>query len=52
MLGRWITRWTILRPECALAGDAAVQLLADFFTASLLERISAATDEDRDDKCE
>ena len=39
VLGRWIVRGTILRPEPALAGDAALKLRADFFTAALFDRI-------------
>jgi hypothetical protein len=41
MLSRRIAGGTLFRTECALAGNAAVQLFANFFTSALLERISA-----------
>lgn len=46
MLRRRITHRPLLRAKSALTGDAALELLADFFATALLERIGASARKD------
>lgn len=48
VFGRGIARLAFLRTDCSLAGDAALQLIGDFRTAALLQRIGATACPERD----